>query len=225
MTYTVNDKTYDSCSAINRAILRQFVQDSVLCSATSELEYIIRCLQRDPDSKVYAPFSLEEYEIAIRNATSIPHICENCSADGEFEHWDSDSAPEKDFHDDDFDPDDLLYTCPICGLCYATLEEARECCADETAVQCTHCGRIYSDTAFSCLKSEPDSIDKWYIVDAVLGPELRERGEVIIDGWGRYYWGRRGSGVSLKYESVIVDIAYSLEILQGQKHDMGDTLL
>ena len=82
MIYTVNDKTYDSCSALNRAILRQFVRDSVLCSVTSELEYIIRCLQRDPDSKVYAPFSLEEYEIAIRNATS--HICENCSAEGEF---------------------------------------------------------------------------------------------------------------------------------------------
>ena len=121
MIYTVNDKTYDSCSALNRAILRQFVLDSVLCSVTSELEYIIRCLQRDPDSKVYAPFSLEEYKIAIRNATS--HICENCSAEGEFEHWDSDSAPEKDFHDDDFDPDDPLYTCPVCGLRYATLEK------------------------------------------------------------------------------------------------------
>ena len=223
MIYTVNDKTYDSCSALNRAILRQFVRDSVLCSATSELEYIIRCLQRDPDSKVYAPFSLEEYETAIGDAAS--PICENCSAEGEFEHWDSDSAPEKDFHDDDFDPEDPLYTCPVCGLCYATVEEARECCADEAAVQCTHCGRIYSDTALSCLKSVPASVDEWYIVDTTLGAKLKEHGEVIIEGWGRYYWGRRGSGVSLEDESVITEIAYSLEILQGQKHDMGDTLL
>jgi hypothetical protein len=38
----------------------------------------------------------------------------------------------------------------------------------------------------------------------------------VIDAYGKRYWGRQGTGQSIILDSVIEQIAYDLEILEGQ---------
>ena len=43
-----------------------------------------------------------------------------------------------------------------------------------------------------------------------------DKREVVIDTYGKRYWGRQGTGQSIILDSVIEQIAYDLEILEGQ---------
>ena len=48
--------------------------------------------------------------------------------------------------------------------------------------------------------------------------EAKERGEVVIEGWGHWYWGRGNTGQGIALDGVISSICYGMEILEGQKY-------
>lgn len=115
-----------------------------------------------------------------------------------------------------------MYTCPVCGLEYKTLQEARECCSHEDCKRCNNCGRIYGEYDFGELDKAQPEIYEWYAVSDRFGEKLGQYGEVVIDAWGKSYWGRQGTGQSIICDYVIEQIAYDLEILEGQRYSWED---
>lgn len=213
--YKVNGKKYSMMSPVNERILNKLVNNEVYCNMTQEVEYILNSTLQNGDYSD-APFSIEDYDEAIDEARK--HVCEECGACDDFEDYDPLTADETDFHGVDWDPQEPVYTCPVCGLEHRTLQEARECCSHEDCKRCNSCGCIYGEYDFGELDNTQPEIYEWYAVSDWLGKRLSQYGEVVIDAYGKRYWGRQCTGQSIICDSVIEQIAYDLEILEGQTH-------
>ena len=50
------------------------------------------------------------------------------------------------------------------------------------------------------------------------GEQLKARGEVVLDCWGKAYWGRQTTGQCISLDYVIASIADEMQILDGQAH-------
>ena len=213
--YKVNGKEYSMMSATNEKILNRLVNNEVYCNLTVELNYIVdKILTTGQDDN--APFSVEDYDNAMEEAAE--KICDECGEVGDFEDYDPMTADETDFHGEDWDPEEPVYTCPVCGHEYDTLQEARECCQYNDAKRCKHCGKIYSEYDVGYMRDSIPEVVEWYVVSDWLGTKLRYYGEVVIDIWEKSYWGRQSTGQSIICDNVIEQIAYDLEILEGQTH-------
>ena len=59
-----------------------------------------------------------------------------------------------------------------------------------------------------------DDVMEWWLIDSWLAERLKEQGEVIIEEYGCYWWGRQSSGQAIYMDGVIttnkVSIPYSL---------------
>ena len=165
---------------------------------------------------------MNDYDAAIEN--SMEHVCEDCGACDDFEDYDPLIADETDFHGEDWNPEEPVYTCPVCGFEYKTLQEARECCSHEDCKRCNNCGRIYGEYDFGELDKAQPEIYEWYAVSDRFGEKLGQYGEVVIDAWGKSYWGRQGTGQSIICDYVIEQIAYDLEILEGQPNSWEEQI-
>lgn len=213
--YKVNGKEYSMMSAANEKILNKLVNNEVYCNMTQEIEFIINTILisgYDDD----APFTVEDYDDAIDNGAE--KICDACGEAGNFEYYDPMEADETDFHGENWSPDKPVYTCPICGKEHETLQEARECCQYDDARRCKNCGKVFGEYNFDCLESDVPTVYEWYAVSDWLGKKLGQHGEVVINTWGKSYWGRQSTGQSIICDNVIEQIAYGLEILEGQTH-------
>lgn len=213
--YKVNGKEYSLMSPANNRILSKLVDNEVYCDMTQEIEFIIKTILvigYDED----APFTVEDYDDAINNGTE--KDCDSCGEAGNFEYYDPMEADETDFHGEDWNPDEPVYTCPICGEEHETLQKARECCQYDDARRCKNCGKVFGEYDFDNLESDIPTIYEWYAISDWLGRKLSQYGEVVIDAYGKRYWGRQGTGQSIILDSVIEQIAYDLEILEGQTH-------
>lgn len=62
-------------------------------------------------------------------------------------------------------------------------------------------------------------IFEWWAVTNWFGEKLKEQGCVIIETWGKSYWGRCTTGQSIILDGCILDIAKSMEILEGMEHE------
>lgn len=213
--YKVNGKEYSMMSPVNERILNKLVNNEIYCNMTQEVEYILNSTLQNGDYSD-APFSIEDYDEAIDDARE--HVCEECGACDDFEDYDPLTADETDFHGVDWNPQEPVYTCPVCGLEHRTLQEARECCSHEDCKRCNSCGCIYGEYDFGELDNTQPEIYEWYAVSDWLGKKLSQYGEVVIDAYGKRYWGRQGTGQSIICDNVIEHIAYDLEILEGQTH-------
>lgn len=213
--YKVNGKEYSMMSATNEKILNRLVNNEVYCNMTPEVEYILNSTLQNGDYSD-ASFSIEDYDEAIDNVRE--HVCEECGACDDFEDYDPLTADESDFHGEDWDQEHPAYTCPICGMEYDTLQEARECCQYNSARRCKNCGKVYDEYSFDELDTITPEVNEWYAVSDWLGEKLGQYGEIVIDAWGKSYWGRQCTGQSVICDSVIEQIAYDLEILEGQTH-------
>lgn len=52
-----------------------------------------------------------------------------------------------------------------------------------------------------------DEVLEWWLIDSWLAERLRQEGEVVIEEYGCYWWGRSTSGQAICLDSVIQKIA------------------
>lgn len=80
------------------------------------------------------------------------------------------------------------------------------------------CGQVYTEEEYEYLDENPQEVYEWWAVTNWLGDKLKERGEVVIEGWDHWYWGRSCTGQGIALDGVISSICYGMEILEGQKY-------
>lgn len=51
-----------------------------------------------------------------------------------------------------------------------------------------------------------DDVMEWWLIDSWLAERLKEQGEVIIEEYGCYWWGRQSSGQAIYMDCVIQEI-------------------
>ena len=51
-----------------------------------------------------------------------------------------------------------------------------------------------------------DDVMEWWLIDSWLAERLKEQGEVIIEEYGCYWWGRQSSGQAIYMDGVIQEI-------------------
>lgn len=107
---------------------------------------------------------------------------------------------------------------PVCSECGGHDFDIEEDDEGNTVHKCW-CGQTYTDTEFADLDTEPAEIYEWWIVTPWFGDKLRDRGEVVLERWDGWIWGRQGSGQAVQLDSVVSEICYGMEILEGQAHD------
>lgn len=56
------------------------------------------------------------------------------------------------------------------------------------------------------LDSFVDDVLEWWLVDSWLAERLQQQGEVVIEEYGCYWWGRSTSGQAIYLDSVIQSI-------------------
>lgn len=52
-----------------------------------------------------------------------------------------------------------------------------------------------------------DEVLEWWLIDSWLAERLRQEGEVVIEEYGCFWWGRSTSGQAICLDSVIQKIA------------------
>ena len=51
-----------------------------------------------------------------------------------------------------------------------------------------------------------DDVMEWWLIDSWLAERLKEQGEVIIEEYGCFWWGRQSSGQAIYMDGVIQEI-------------------
>lgn len=69
------------------------------------------------------------------------------------------------------------------------------------------------------LDTKPEEIYEWWAVTNWFGEKLKEQGCVVIEAWGKSYWGRCTTGQSISLDGCIVNIAKSMQILDGMENE------
>ena len=60
--------------------------------------------------------------------------------------------------------------------------------------------------SFEYLDSFADDVLEWWLIDSWLAERLKQQGEVVIEEYGCYWWGRSTSGQAICLDSVIQSI-------------------
>lgn len=60
--------------------------------------------------------------------------------------------------------------------------------------------------SFEYLDSFVNDVLEWWLVDSWLAERLKQQGEVVIEEYGCYWWGRSTSGQAIYLDSVIQSI-------------------
>lgn len=204
MGYTVNGVQYDYDSHANQKIKREFVDREVLCCMTSEVEYILR--QSIAGNIEDIPFTNDDVENYYKRS------CEECGWD-EFEEL----TPEDETVEIKTN-EDGKYLCPVCGTEWNTESEARECCSSETLYRCSYCDKLYTPEEYENMEENPQEVYEWWAVTNWLGEKLRDFGEVVIECWGHWYWGRCCTGQAISLDYIISRICHNMGILEGQEY-------
>ena len=56
-----------------------------------------------------------------------------------------------------------------------------------------------------------DDVMEWWLIDSWLAERLKAQGEVIIDEYGCYWWGRQSSGQAIYMDHVIQRICGGID--------------
>lgn len=107
--------------------------------------------------------------------------------------------------------------CPECGNTYGFEEDEND--DGETIWTCENCNHILSEDEYENLDTEPDEIYEWWIVTPWFGEKLKDAGEVVLERYGGWIWGRCCSGQAISLDNVISEICCGMEILEGQSFD------
>lgn len=115
--------------------------------------------------------------------------------------------------------------CPECGGTYGFTEDDRydeDECEDKRVHICESCGHEFSEDEFEEMDTNPAEVYEWWIVTPWLGEKLKAEGEVVLDRWGGWIWGRQATGQAIMLDGVIDRICYNIGILEGQKYDWSE---
>ena len=216
MSYEVNGVKYDSWSAKNQRIIDMLVNREVYCCMTSEVEYMISRIPFNDDNN---PFEESDYDQMM-----VPY-CSECESSYGFEE-----ITVAELKDDAFatgeglneETDELEdgFLCPVCEHWHKTIAEARKCCGeDATVYRCQNCDKVISEDEHENLDTKPEEIYEWWAVTNWFGEKLKEQGCVVIEAWGKSYWGRCTTGQSISLDGCIVNIAKSMQILDGMENE------
>lgn len=220
MSYKVNGKEYEYWSCKNQRILDRLVEREVYCCMTSEVEFMLALVQEGVDGD--NPFCEDDI-----NKTISP-CCSECDSVYGFDELTVGEMEDSEFEmgtdiNDDTDEQENGYLCPICGTWHKTIEETRNCCGeDETVFRCRDCGKILSEDEYQNLDYKPQEIYEWWAVSVWFGEKLAEQGCVVIESYGKSYWGRCTTGQSISLDGCIANIASNMKILDGMENDWGD---
>lgn len=208
MSYEINGVQYDYCSAKNQSIIDKLIDREVYCCMTSEMEYMLgRVFEADEDN----PFDESDYIDSL----GYRPVCTNCGECDNFEEIDF-----SDLADDDFKKSGDQYVCPVCGCEYGSLDEAKECCSFEDRLyRCSYCGEVFSEHDYDRLDSKPAEVFEWWAVSTWFGEKLKEQGCVVIDSWGKSYWGRETTGQAISLDWCVIQIAANMGILEGMEYE------
>lgn len=216
MSYEVNGVEYDLWSAKNQTIVDMLVNREVYCCMTSEVEYMIRRIfYNDSDN----PFDESCYDEMV-----VPY-CSKCESSYGFEELTVADLKNDNFETDISWNDETCETedgflCPICGYWHKTITEARKCCGeDETVYRCMDCGKVFSEDKYHNLDTKPEEIYEWWAVTKWFGEKLKEQGCVVIESYGKSYWGRCTTGQSISIDDCVVNIAMNMRILDGMENE------
>lgn len=111
--------------------------------------------------------------------------------------------------------------CPNCGAVNKILDNPTpadgetEEYAEANPWQCSDCGSRFDEEP----EAEMQEIYEYYIVTDWLGEKLRDRGEPVFERYLGWIWGRTCTGQGIALDSVISDICYGMEILEGQAYE------
>ncbi len=218
MSYSVNGKIYDTWSSENQNILNKLVGREVYCCMTSEMEYMLRnASEYDGGGNPMDGLSLENMCMPA---------CPDCGSTYDLYTCEVGDLDENQFARELYENEDTGeetegYVCPVCEEVHGSLEEAAECCGTYTKVYvCGNCGKIISNV--DELDFRAPEVFEWWAVSVWFGGKLREKGEVVIESYGKSYWGRTCTGQSICLDSVIADIAADMGILKGMEHDWSN---
>lgn len=206
--YYVNDVIYSERSPKNQKIMSLFIQREIKQDVTSLVNYVF-----DTATEQNAPpFSMADLDCVS------PLCCQYCGGENVDEVIVEPSMVTADYLPEG-DPGEQ-YGCPLCGMTYATPEEAQQCCAGQIAYLCADCGGLMSQETMDEMQEEEHDLSdaQWYLVSDWLGEKLQSYGEVVIRTDEYALWGRTFTHKPLVEESVLQKICSALQILDGQPH-------
>lgn len=216
MGYTINGKEYETWSVKNQSILDKLIEREVYCCMTSEVEYMLSRVTEGDDQN---PFDESDYDSLLRQC------CSECDSTYGFEEMTVGDLEDDDFEKsygyiDDEDEMDDGFACPICGSVFRTVDQARKCCGeDETVYKCQNCGKILNKDEYESLDMNYEEVYEWWAVSRWFGEKLAGHGCIVIESYGKSYWGRQTTGQSISLDGCIIDIAKDMGILEGMEHD------
>lgn len=208
MGYIINGVEYSHDSATNQSIVDKLVRREVFCCMTSEMEYMLGRVHNGDENN---PFTEDD----LIN-TYLPE-CPHCHSTNGF-----DEVAFEDVGDEEFKCENgaSAFVCPLCDMEYDTIEEAKDCCSyEENLYRCNECNALLTEYDYDRLNISPVEVYEWWAVSNWLGEKLREHGCVVIDAWGKSYWGRECTGQAISLDSCIVNIAADMGILEGMEHE------
>lgn len=215
MSYKVNGVEYESWSANNQRVIDRLIEREVYCCMTSEVEYMLSRVYESDDNN---PFD-ENDLLSMYQKT-----CPECGSKDGFTETEIAELSDDDLqkvHDfcEDTEEDGDGYECPICGLVYSTAQKARDCCDfGDTVYKCDCCGHIFDENAYRNLDEEPAEVYEWWAVSNWFGEKLQAQGCVVIESWGKSYWGRETTGQAISLDGCVVNIAKEMCILEGMEN-------
>lgn len=218
MKYIGNDgKEYDSFMD-NENILDKLVDREIMCGMTQEVEFMLKMAVDSPDDD--NPFTEEDYYSTYKKT------CSECGSAYGFDEIEAQDLEDDDIQTDIEEDDDgngkTVFVCPVCGLTYGTIQEAKDCCGNETVYKCESCGHIYNEDDYNDLDEEPQEVYEWWAVTPWFGEKLKGKGESVIESWGKTYWGRCTTGQGISLDGVIQNIAMDMKILKGMDIDWSN---
>lgn len=218
MSYSVNGKIYDTWSSENQNILSKLVGREIYCCMTSEMEYMLKMTDEryDEDNPVTG-FAYDEMCRPVCSECGSMYDIKSCRVD----ELDKNQFKREPYIIEETGEEIEGYVCPVCGEVHEDIEEAVECCGGHTTVYvCENCGTVFSD--IDELNYGAPDVFEWWAVSCWFGEKLKDKGEIVIESYGKSYWGRTCTGQSICLDSVIADIASDMGILQGMEHDWSN---
>lgn len=216
MIYTINGKEYETWSINNQRILDKLVDREVYCCMTSEMEYMLSRIWQNDDNN---PFDESDYE------NLLVKCCSECDSSCGFEELTVSDLNEEDIEKsygyiDAIDDYGDGFACPICGAVFQSAKQAKECC-DKTEIvyKCQNCGKLLNEEEYEQLDTRCEEVYEWWAVSKWFGEKLAEHDCVVIESWGKSYWGRSTTGQSISLDGCVIDIAKEMGILEGMEFE------
>lgn len=77
----------------------------------------------------------------------------------------------------------------------------------------------FSKEDYNYIFTESQEIFEWWAITNWFGEKLKEQGCIVIETWGKSYWGRCTTGQSISLDNCVVEIAKKMKVLEGMENE------